>query len=340
MKKKQFLIGLVVILSILVTGYWYFFRPQPFPSVQASFIVPVIREYGVHTPDGVLAPDGNSIWIGLVSSIDVRTGAWSSIKIVDAPLGLTLAHIFLDISPNGRYLTASAGSSFGFSNYLVDVEQKNYQEGIYLCESWSGDSTRCLEAIFSRLVEMPANQVVEDWSRTVDFRKSSEVSGDYIFLWDRKQRIPVAEIYPCPSENDDQATAYCLVSLSAGDNVFRKYTSSQPPVILPIFEIALSQKVASYTFDPTGKYVLFAVWENKGEYTSGDYDTSTVVDTVLVLVDWRTKKSREIFRISEIDPEHVVVSRGASALEWSSDGSTILVYRNYAPAIVLKLKYP
>lgn len=333
MKKKQFFIGLAVILSILVTGYWYFSRPHSFPSVQASFIMPV-KEYGI------LAPDGNSIYTDLVSFMDIHTGTWSNIEIADAPPGLTLANSFLDISPGGRYLTASTDSSFGSSNYLVDVEKKNYQEGSYLCESWSGDSRRCVEAIHSQLIEMPANQVVEDWSRTVDFRELSEVSGDYIFLWDRNQRIPVAEIYPCPNENSDRTTAYCLVSLSAGDNVFRKYTFSQPPVILPIFEIAPPQEVVSYTFEPTGKYVLFAVWENKGEYISGDYDASTVVDTALVLVDWRTKKSREIFRILEIDSEHVAVSRGASALQWSSDGSTILVYRNYAPAIVLKLKYP
>lgn len=86
--------------------------------------------------------------------------------------------------------------------------------------------------------------------------------------------------------------------------------------------------------------MLFAIWEHDGEYVSGKYDTSTVTDTVLVLVDWRTKKSTELFRLSSIDSSNIAVGRGSSALQWSSDGSTIFIARNYAPAIVLKIKYP
>jgi hypothetical protein len=331
MERKRFLliVGVVVMAIVSLIGYWHFSRPRPFPSVETSFIMPA-------NEDGILAPDGNSMYTDLVSSMDVRTGAWSSIEIADAPLGLTLASSFLDISPSGRYLTASTDSSFGLSHYLVDVEKKNYQEGSYLCESWSGDSTRCVDSIDSQLIEMPANKAVEEWSRSVDFRKLSNVSGDYSFLWDMDQNIPAAQIYPC----NEQRTSYCLVSLSLSDNVFRKYKDSQQPIALPILELAPSQEVSSYIFDPTGRYVLFAVWENKGEYVKGDYDSSTVTDTALVLVDWRTKENKEIFRISTIDPAHVVVSRGSSALQWSSNGSTILISRFDASDVVLKLKYP
>jgi len=322
MKKKPFLVGSIIILSVLLVGYWYFVHLRPLPSVQAAFIMPV-DEYGV------IAPDGTFMYTSLQTLIDLQTGVESS-NDPAYQLKLDVAWPFLHLSPDGRYLTAKSVEDRNH-NYLLDMKEKTYQEDSYLCKSWSGDSTRCVEVFDGQLIEMPANKVIEGWNRKEDFRKLSNVSGDATILWDMKRKIPVAHII-----NKGMAGKLSLASYS-----YDQYNPDpEHAIILPILEIQPPREIVSFVFDPSGQYILLAVWEHEGEYQVDDYDTSTVTDTVLILVDWRAKENKEIFRISSIDPKHVAVSRGAGSLEWSSDGSTILVYRYYAPAVVLKIKYP
>lgn len=130
-----------------------------------------------------------------------------------------------------------------------------------------------------------------------------------------------------------------MVSLAYDEGSFPLQKDREYATIMPILEIEPPQEVVSYIFDPTGRYVLFAVWEHNGEYISRKYDTNTVTDTVLILVDWRTKKARNFSPFTN-DSKNTAVGRGSFALQWSADGSTIFIARNYVPAIILKLKYP
>lgn len=333
LRKKFFLImTIMVLLVVFVIGYVFAHSFYTFPGVRSAFVAPL------EEMEAVLSPDGSFVYSSLQSKVDLRDGTVTQNEL--ARQLLYPAWVFLDLSPNGRYLTAATGTDQDDHFYLLDLEGVAYQEGSHMCESWSADSTHCLEIFRSQLIEMPSNQVMEEWSRNEDFQKIRNVSGDYVFLWDMDRRIPIAEIYPCMDEKGKETNVYCLVSLSYDEISFSKYKDREHATVVPIFEVSPPKEVVSWIFDPTGRYALFAVWEHEGNYVSGDYDVSTVIDTALVLVDWRAKTSKEIFRISSIDPEHVAVSRGSSALEWSSDGSTILVWRYNIPPVILKVKYP
>ncbi len=330
--RKSFTILAITLIAVISAGYWYFFREQVFPLVESAFVMPVEEH-------GALSPDGSFIYTSTHTKVDVQDGL-QTYNGFDFRFDIYPAWSIMDLSPNGRYLTAQTGSMGNYYKYLLDITEKTYREESHMCNSWSGDSTRCLEFFQFELVEMPENKVVEEWSRNEDFRNLRNVSGDYIFLWDMDKRIPVAEIYPCDDEGNNTSSTQCIVSLSYDEGRFPLHKDREHATIAPILEIEPPQEVVSYIFDPTGRFVLFAIWEHYGEYVSGKYDTSTVTDTVLVLVDWRTKKSTELFRLSSIDSSNIAVGRGSSALQWSSDGSTIFIARNYAPAIVLKIKYP
>jgi len=338
--KKKHLIPVITVLVVLIAGYWYIVNLQHFPSIESAFIVPVNSD-GFIAPveeDGVLAPDGSYIYTSFHSRVNLSNGLISSNELA-YQLDLEIARSFLSLSPNGHYLTGETGGDESH-RYLLDMKEKSYQEESHLCQSWSRDSTRCLEVFHSSLVDMPSNKVIEEWSRNEDFTKIRNVSGSYVFLWDMDRHIPIAEVYPCLNKKGEETNVYCLVSLSYDEIGFSKYKDREHSTIVPILEVQPPREVVSWIFDPKGKYVLFAVWEHAGEYVSGYNDLDTITDSILILVNWRTKQSEEIFRISDIDNTHVAVGRGSSALQWSSDGSTIFISRSYAPAVVLKIKYP
>lgn len=327
-KKYKFIAILIIPITIFIV-YWFFDANQSFPKVKNSYVMPS-EQYGALSSDGIY------LYTSTHKKINLQNGSESFIEFITKS-NLLPAFAILDLSPNGNYLTAQRGSLENYDRYLLDLQAESYQKESNMCISWSGNSKRCLEFFNFHLVEMPENKIVEGWSKNEDFRDVDNISGDYIFLWDTNKNIPIAEIYPCDTESKETFT-YCLVSLAYDRGRFNLENKSGNLTAISIFEVPNSMEVVSYIFDPTGQYILFAVWEHNGEYIYGDYDTDTVSDTALILVDWRNKKSQEIFRLSNITLENVAVSRGSSSIQWSSDGSTILISRNNAPAIVLKLK--
>ena len=131
------------------------------------------------------------------------------------------------------------------------------------------------------------------------------------------------------AEGKETGTTWGLEALSdssATDVYFESLTS-----------VALPNRVVSWVMDPTGRYVLLVVWERTAVPTGErEFSTDYVTDSVLLLIDWRTKTSREWLRLSDSDTSRIV----ARDVAWSADGSTVLVPRQDAPPLVLKVKYP
>ena len=126
-----------------------------------------------------------------------------------------------------------------------------------------------------------------------------------------------------------------------GFNSYSGVTNRQENTNIEIFfGLSLPDAVVDWSFDPSGQYVVFAIWNQSAMPLEFDQTISkNVLDSTLVLVDWRTKQSIELLKLSKVDPQNYIIQWGGS-LRWSSDGSTLLVPREGAEALVLKLKYP
>jgi len=169
---------------------------------------------------------------------------------------------------------------------------------------------------------------IYDWT-SPDFR-IVEVRGNEEFLWDVNQNLPIAIVslnYAVPGIEVDTST---IEILSFGKETIR----------LPIYTERPLQQTISAIFDPTGRYALLTIWERSEIPPEGNDEIfgKFVVDTVLMVVDWRKGEHRELFRLSSIGDGKVIALPAKTA--WSADGSTIFIARKDAPGVVLKVKYP
>ena len=109
-----------------------------------------------------------------------------------------------------------------------------------------------------------------------------------------------------------------------------------------VYESQPPDNVVDVIFDPSGDYLVLTQWKcdpndprQCSQYPDAYY-TNSVMDTVILLVNWRTGEQKELFRLSDIVPDHLI----GSYTTWSMDGSTLLLWRQDAPPVVLKISYP
>jgi len=315
-----------------------------FPIIKSIIESPIAGFGGGELAEYVLIPDGSAVYNYYGEKISVEKGEKSKSFLKNGLLQLGNS---LRISPNGQYLSGFQtryGQELSREYFIFNIPNQtstSYQIGNgYPAISWSPNSSRFLVNDYATLVSVPDMQTTTSWNTEVDFKKTKNTYGDGLFLWDADQNIPVASISGCG--------LYCLIDKGNKNNETIGWTLIPITEILnksghklfePVIDVPSPNAVVDISFDPSGRYILFVVWE---QLTMPDKDlnplSKNVTDSILLLVDWRTKKSTELLRLSNIDKQRFVVQ--PDSIRWSSDGSTILIPREDAEALVLKLKYP
>lgn len=259
------------------------------------------------------------------------------------------------LSPNGLYLSGSTNYA-GMGIYNLQEEKCYQPENAYQLnpvESWSPESNRFVLAQSRIIMNYPSfSQVPYPPDYLIDFRKVKNIYGHDDILWNKDNNFPVAEaatgcdgcVFPLDTGFPNlQAKTY--LEIRSLDVPALRETTNPIRERLLTFDWPTSPYFA--IFDPTGEYILVAVEkrtlpptptqemtpQQKYEYY---YDPRYVVDTVLMLVRWRTKEYVELLRFSQYGPVQGVLSD----MSWSADGSTIFVPRKNAPPLVLRLRYP
>ena len=293
-----------------------------------------------------LSPDGSSIVVGGRYLVNLATGEREDLyKRVKVGRDTTMKNDDIldgDItywSFDGRYLGMlanhyeSSREPVGYATYIFDLRDNTFRR----YNTWSGafspfSSNQILtrEGVYS-LNDGTIIPLVPDYDFSRDKNFGGTIGGTGV-LWSQKLGVPVAQLsISSPSKNESNVV---LESLNINDPTRPKYS-------IPIGFSYQSPDWAIYRLlDPTGEYALIIQWKcakDLAPCATVPVNPDSVYDSVLTLVRWRTKEQKELIRLSEIDPEHVVAY---GYMAWSADGSTIFVARRDAPAIVLKVKYP
>ncbi|MFO3796270.1 MAG: hypothetical protein ACK8QZ_03175 [Anaerolineales bacterium] len=325
-------------------------KPSPFPTISEVTVLNGEREsFGYYA----VSLDGLSYYSNYGGKMDAQSGklmgrVGNYVCTRNGPLRL---------SPNERYLSGSNNAT-GMGIYDIQAG-KCYQpeNAIQLnpVESWSPESNRFVLAQSRIIMDFPSfQQVPYPLDYPFDFKTFKNVYGHNNILWDRDTNLPIAEAAAgcdgCLYTNDPefpnlQAKSYLEIR-SLDVPALRETTT---PIRERLLTFDWITGVSYPIFDPTGEYILVAVEERtlpptpkqemspqqKYEYY---YNEKYVVDTVLMLVRWRTKEHVELLRLSEYGKvqNYAILSD----MSWSADGSTIFVPRKNAPPLVIRLTYP
>lgn len=329
MKKQPkilIVIFIVIVLSILLVPY--ILKNESFSITTLK----VIEPRDINVTHG-LSFDGSKIYISFTKYYDIESD-----KIQDNMAAFENmapgARQFLSISPQDRFMTAGDISN----SFIFDFAQNDYQEFGFLCKSWSFDSTRCID-INGTLIEISSGTKIETWDKNVDFNTTERISGNGDYLWDMEKNIPIAFFSPCPIT--ELGTGNILETSCKLLTPSLDFNQQSNGIKKDIFTINPSNTVVDWTFDPSGKFILLAIWERTTNNIVLDYDSDeNVIDTQFVVIDWRTGETFELFRLSEIMPDYPI-SLYYSNMQWSSDGSTLFLPLNGGNGFILaKIEYP
>lgn len=322
-----------------------------FPTVAETFVSPAslpepYRYYGF---DYILSYDGKSVWLSSIEQFDLASGKIDTTfidgvyKFYKGNHGIQSLRGSFAWSVDGRYL-ATTSQDVDTQNdiihpfvYLTDTQEKTVTkiDNLESFSQWSPINNEIMFAsshqahVWDRANALPIPQ----W-QAKDFMKSSELVGNRDWLWDKDLNLPIAHVDFKPITDDNgQPTGKREGGIASYDPP-NKYTFWQPIGFIlneNNFSIGVS-------FDPSGKFLLIGVSELENALVEGETYRlrEDVKDTVLMLINWRTKEKTELFRLSSFDPQHVI----ATDIAWSGDGSTILVLRKDTSPLVLKIEYP
>jgi len=348
MKTYNWHFALFLIIMLILTGC----TKSTFPTVEHTFISPYIPNLNLFA---ALTPDGNYLTLSDFSQIALKNGEenypfddyisqeWQSSHAIKG----------LKWSSDGQYLaitTSILTSNPAILNPVYVIDTKNYsissELNIAPFLSWSPfnneyilanlpDSKGIKQSVYSVKNWTPISSKVTNSENNVNF------GGAGYFLWSRQLNLPIARIDwrdPINFAGGTETQEVGLVTFMSKNGEIewdysthiKKYTSSPP------------DNAINAIFDPSGKYILILQWKcsANGTHQCSLYPDkkyfNNIIDTALILVDWQTGEQKELIRLSKIDPINFV---GLNT-EWSSDGSTVLVWRKDASPIVLKIKYP
>jgi hypothetical protein len=324
--------NIFIILFLLVLPSCSIFGKSGFPKVESVFVSSVtlgpIDEFA-------LSPDGSKIVDEAFTETELSTGKQTQ-RFMDT-LGLKIYGStggFMGWSVDGRYLAATqmvlAPDSTIVDTPVVIIDTQTntarYYKGSF--NGWSAvNSERFLTNNWTP-TNLDGTEITVPWG-TVDFRKV-DVKGNENFLWSVEKNLPIAYFrwFPVDKLHSGQYKAK-IVSYDKGETIQVEIYVEKP-----------LQRTVSAIFDPTGRYALLTIWERSEIPPEGNDEIfgKFVVDTVLMVVDWRKGEHRELFRLSSIGDGKVIALPAKTA--WSADGSTIFVARKDAPGVVLKVKYP
>jgi len=348
---------MLLLISILLSGC----KPQ-FPSVEKAYIVPQTntqyRFFGISSL--ALSPNGQTLVLEDLTQVQLETG--SGIRPFDHYefLSPKLFQVYsgpLDWSPDGQYLAITY-----FNDDRIHPNANHYPIYIYDTQSQTAFMANVLASGFQHWSPFntgnyfAGNLSTGDWGvfsitntklilqdKSIDFREEKELRATGNYLWSKKLDIPIAVLSSLPTidENGNRTENRQTAIISFSNQV--DYENPDYYVMVPT---SPTNNLIDSTFDPTGTYILTLQLECQNDIKiqcSKDgflstIDPNNVSDSVLTITNWRTGEQKELYRLSQIDMQHLVASRWS--LAWSSDGSTIIVGREDSTPVVLKLSYP
>ncbi len=301
--------------------------------------------------DYVLSYDGKSIWLPSIEKVELASGKLDH-SFIDSvgpnyqgntsiqPIGG-----FFDWSVDGHYL-ATTNQDVDMQKdiihrfvYITDTQTKTIKklEGVTSFRQWSpvNDQRLLVGATQGRNLWDVSKNIGLPLRDIIDFRQSKSILGNREYLWDGELNTPIAKLI---SQADATSSGQRVLGISS----FRVPSTPDPnpdpdAIFKSVITLRDAQRWGAPIFDPTGQYILMTIAEPDFSSATHIADSDTeITDTVLLLINWRTKEKTELFRLSSFDPKHVVVND----IAWSGDGSTILILRKDASPIVLKIKYP
>ncbi|MFO3797594.1 MAG: hypothetical protein ACK8QZ_09975 [Anaerolineales bacterium] len=326
----------IILVLLAVPSCSIFGAKRDFPKVESAFVSSVtlgpIDKFA-------LSPDGSKVIDEAFTETELSTGKQTQ-RFIDTD-GLEIYGStggLMGWSVDGRYLAATqmvlAPDSTILNTPVVIIDTKTntarYYKGSF--NGWSAvNSERFLTNNWTPTNVSDGSEITVPWG-TIDFR-NVEVRGNENFLWSVKENLPIAYFTWQPLARAD--------GMEIGQHVNKIVSYDKGETIqVEIYTEKPLQRTISFIFDPTGQYALLTLWERSEIPPEGNDEIfgKFVVDTVLIVVDWRRGEYRELFRLSSLEDGKVVALPAKTA--WSADGSTIFVARKDAPAVVLKVKYP
>jgi hypothetical protein len=331
-----------------------------FPSVEKAYVVPQTdtgyRFFGV---SGLaLSPDGQVLVLEDLTQIQLETGNGSDpFDNYKFPPSEIIHSGNLEWSPDGQYLATTY-----FNDDRVHPDANRYP--IYIYDTGNQTVFKANELAsgfqhwspFNTGNYLASNLPAGNWSifnlanakailldKSIDFREEKELQATDRYLWSKELDIPVAVLSTLPimDENGGRTEKRQAAIISFSNQV----NYENPDYYAPIPTVPTNNVIDSI-FDPTGTFILTLQLECQNDIQvqcSKDgflstIDPNNVSDSILTITNWRTGEQKELYRLSQIDAQHVVASRWG--LAWSSDGSTIIIGIEGSTPVVLKLDYP
>lgn len=346
----------LLIISVFLSGC----KPQ-LPSVEKAYVVPqtdtAYRFFEVSNL--ALSPDGQSLTLENLTQVQLESGSGShpfdnykfpspEIILHSGPLGW---------SPDGRYLATTYANddrvhpdANRYPIYIYDTQTQTVVMANELAsgfQHWSpfntgnyfaGDLTTGNWGVFNI-----TNAKIISLDKNIDFREEKEFRATDRYLWSKELDIPIAvlSILPTIDENGNKTEKRQTVIISFSNQA--NYENPDYSVLVPT---APTNNLIDSIFDPTGTFILTLQYECYNDIQIqcpkdnlfSLIDLNNVSDSILTVTNWRTGEQKELYRLSQIDAEHVIASQWG--LAWSSDGSTIIAGREDSTPVVLKLSYP
>ena len=332
----------VIALGILFLHSWEEKRFQ-WPRIREVFVAPQVRlEYG-RVDAYSLSPDGGRLIDALFYEYDLRTGMLLGRRFGEVQglkYGWGGGGGYMGWSVDGRYFAATQivydeqGMVEDKPVVVIDTQTHTarYYPGPF--RGWSGvNSDRLL--IGASLLDRQTGRFLDLPEPSPDFQQG-EVRGYGSLLWNVEQNVPVGVVTADPPYIGAEAEK---ARVQQRWLYIENWATRE--VRVPLYQEGRLERVVGWDFDPTGQFVLLMVWERSQlpedrDEISGQY----VVDTKLVVVDWRTEEQQELYRLSDVGDGQVVGIGWMSTWHWSADGSTIIIPRKDGSVVVLKVDYP
>ncbi len=319
MNKKKFVIVTIIVFLVFII-YFYYKKNNHFPTIEK--IIPSNIQQSDYLSYS-LTSDGNYIFTNTFEKIDVISGEpvylpqfLSSFRMAFKLLPLQEFSTF-SLSPDDKYLIVSNQtlndievdeSNEFLKNKIFDFENNeiyNFKDDINIF-SWNPFDTN----IF--LSDRGIQNI--DGTLKIDMEQKIEnpiLFGNSTVLWDKKTNLPIGLI----SLNDSN---YVISSLS---NININLFSTPIEIFL---QNENNERNLPIGFDNTGNYLLYIKY----------VDIGSDIDSTVWLLDWRTSKEIELFRMSDYDSKMPIITNAI----WSADGTKILIERYNTNFIVLSLK--
>jgi hypothetical protein len=326
-----------------------------FPTVQSSWVLPYDME-SYQYPQTYLSYTGNHLLSGDLRFLDTKTGD------ISRPLDSFLPQEWLDShfsdnihwSDTGNLLIVETHRTGGIlppeahKISLIDKQKQTISEGLDIGPVFSSSpfGNHIVANPDDQFSWLPQLYDIENnkslaFAQSPQNIKSLTTAGNDFFLWDKNSNSPVASQLLRHTNNDTGETiaqvGYLLLYPGNYGEIDEDFSTE-----VIVYESKPPDNIIDLIFDPSGEYLVLTKWECDPDDTQqcttdpDVYYTDSIMDTVILLINWRTGEEHELFRLSDIVSDHLI----GSYTTWSMDGSTLLLWRQDAPPVVLKIKYP